>query len=103
MKVTDFYRILPESYSPTELLHTTHLHSFILILCDISTVLAAEVDGVTRLTDEILYRRIPYPFTASLGSHEWFNVVSHSASEYTHTRLMVRSQVYSYVDCANVR
>ncbi|KAF5600704.1 hypothetical protein FPANT_2150 [Fusarium pseudoanthophilum] len=48
-------------------------------------VLASEVDGITSLTDEFLYRRLPHPFTPRLDSHEWVDVVN------------------SYVDCANVR
>ncbi|KAF5984310.1 ABC transporter [Fusarium coicis] len=49
---------------------------FILILSDLPTVLAAEVDGIVRLSDEFLYRRIHHPFTLSLDSHEWVNVRS---------------------------
>ncbi|KAF5563755.1 ABC transporter [Fusarium phyllophilum] len=49
---------------------------FVLIFCDVSAILATEVDRIADISDELLYCRISHPFAPSLGSHEWVNVCS---------------------------
>lgn len=68
-------RVLSERRRIAKLLPAGSMYGLILVLRNVSPVLAAEVDRGTCLADQLLYQRVPYLFVSGLGCYKRVDVV----------------------------